>query len=67
MSGDGSGDFGRRGSGEGSVDETMVDDEDFVSPQLRRMSLAGRACQIMGSSSSTGRCHFILKHVNNRA
>ena len=37
MSGDGSGDFGReRGSGEGVVDGTMVDDEDFVSPKLRR-------------------------------
>ena len=37
MSGDGSGDFGReRGSGEGGVDGTMVDDEDFVSPKLRR-------------------------------
>ena len=37
MSGDGSGDFGReRGSGEGGVDGTMVDDEDFISPKLRR-------------------------------
>lgn len=39
MSGDGSGDFGRErgsGEGEGGVDGTMVDDEDFVSPKLRR-------------------------------